>query len=198
MITLDIPAPTTLGPESNGMLMTPEEFDAIEEYDREYRYELVNGVVIVNAAPGPGERKPNETLGYWILLHKENHPLGHRVDETLPEQYIRTTNGRRRADRAIWVGLGRLPDIDTDVPAIAVEFVSGRLRDRRRDYVEKRREYAEAGIQEYWIVDRSRRCLVVFRGDEELALSDGIYQTPLIPGWELSLPALMTACGQYA
>jgi hypothetical protein len=47
------------------------------------------------------------------------------LDEARPEQYIRTTSGRRRADRVIWIGLGRRPDPTVDTRAIAVKFVSG-------------------------------------------------------------------------
>lgn len=36
---------------------------------------------------------------------------------------------------------------------LVVEVVSGGSDDRARDHVVKRREYAEAGIGEYWIVD---------------------------------------------
>jgi Uma2 family endonuclease len=101
-------------------------------------------------------------------------------------------------DRAVWIGLGRAPQIEVDVPTIAIEFVSGRLRDRRRDYVDKRQEYAEVGVKEYWIVDRSRRQFVCFRGpDEEIVLSDGVYRTSLMPGFELSIPALMAAAAKY-
>ncbi len=37
-------APPRIGLESNGMLMTAEEFDAIEDYVYNYTYELVHGV----------------------------------------------------------------------------------------------------------------------------------------------------------
>ncbi len=37
---------------SNGMLMTPEEFDAVIDYDDRFVYELIHGVLIVSPAPG--------------------------------------------------------------------------------------------------------------------------------------------------
>ena len=40
----------------------------------------------------------------------------------------------RFADRAIWARLGRVPNPETDVPTIIVEFVSKRKRDRIRNY----------------------------------------------------------------
>jgi Uma2 family endonuclease len=53
-------------------------------------------------------------------------------------------------------------------PDIAVEIVS---RDsRKRDYVEKKQLYLEAGVPEYWLIDTlARRC-------EFLALTDGRYE----------------------
>jgi Uma2 family endonuclease len=57
---------------------------------------------------------------------------------------------RRKVDRAIWAGLGRLPRKGEN-PTIAVEFVSSRKRDRDRDYETKREEYRKAKIKEYWI-----------------------------------------------
>ncbi len=42
-----------LGPELNGALMTPEEFDAVEECDENYRNELIHGVLIAAPAQLP-------------------------------------------------------------------------------------------------------------------------------------------------
>ena len=53
-----------LSRSSNGMLMTPEEFDAVTNYDDCYVYELIHGVLIVSPLPAPAERGPNETLGH--------------------------------------------------------------------------------------------------------------------------------------
>ena len=55
MSTLPADASPILGPESAGMLMTPEEFDAVNDYDENYRYELIHGVLVVNPIPNPEE-----------------------------------------------------------------------------------------------------------------------------------------------
>src|SRR5438309_2219033 len=151
-----------LGPEAAGVLMTPEEFDAIAEYDENYRYELVHGVLVVTPIPLAEETGPNELLGHLLLQYREDHPQGRALDHTLPQQYVRTRTGRRLADRLIWTGLGRLPNCRKDTPSIAAEFVSAGRRSRQRDYVDKRQEYQEAGIQQYWIIDRFQRTLTVF------------------------------------
>jgi Uma2 family endonuclease len=192
-----------LGPESAGVLMTPEEFDAIEEYDENYRYELVHGVLVVTPIPLAEETGPNELLGYVLLYYREHHPQGSALDHTLPQQYVRTRDGRRIADRLIWTGLGRLPNRRKDIPSIAVEFVSAGRRSRQRDYVDKRQEYQEAGIRQYWIIDRFQRTLTVFRFsptgvEEEIIREEQTYRTPLLPGFELPLARLLQAADREA
>src|SRR5262245_12242398 len=85
-----------LGPDWNGAIMTPEEFDAVEDYDDNYTYELVHGVVVVNPIPLEAEAGPNEMLGYLLLYYQQIHPQGAALNLTLPERYIRTKDSRRR------------------------------------------------------------------------------------------------------
>jgi Uma2 family endonuclease len=185
-----------VGPLDNGALMTLEEFDSIADWDRNYVYELVNGVLIVSPQPSEQERSPNDYLGHLFLAYSERHPGGENFVYSLPEQTVQTLNARRRADRVVWVGLGRLPNVRRDTPAIAIEFVSPGLRNRVRDYNAKRAEYAEVGIGEYWIIDRFRRQMTVHRnlstGQVEIVVHDGeIYSTSLLPGFELSIARIM-------
>ena len=141
-------------------------------------------------------------LGYQLLFYKYQHPQGNHLDETLPERYIMTEQ-RRLADRVIWAGLGRTPDPDKDLPAIGVEFVSAGKRNQVRDYEEKRREYMAAGLKEYWILDRFRRLLTVIRKkggkEEKKELKEGeLYRTPLLPGFELDVAALLAEADKWA
>lgn len=193
-------AAVSLGPESNGMLMTPEEFDAVEDAERGYRYELIRGVVIVTPPADEGQRGPNEELGRLLLNYRDGHPLGAALDDTLPENYVRVEDDWRIADRVIWCGLGRRPDARTDAPTIAVEFVSAGTRNRRRDYVEKRRQYLRRGVKEYWIIDRFRRRMtVVFADDSERFVEEAdTYSTPLLPGFELPLARLLAVADRWA
>jgi Uma2 family endonuclease len=175
------------------MLMTPEEFDAVESWEEGYRYELVHGVLIVTPHAGIGERKPNDELGHWLLTYRDTHPLASALDDTVPEHTIATATGRRRADRVIWTGLGRAVEYDRDPPSIAIEFVAGRNRDRHRDYIDKREQYAAVGVREYWVIDRFRRTMTVFRGmdEEQVVRESDVYTTDLLPGFELPLKRLL-------
>jgi Uma2 family endonuclease len=182
--------------------MTPEEFDAAEIGDELYDYELINGVLVVSPPPVEAERDPNEELGHLLRTYREQHPQGAALDKTLPEQTVRTTGNRRRADRLIWAGLGRVPNPRVDVPTIIAEFVSKERRDRHRDYVEKRREYMELRVAEYWIIDRFRRMMTVVvnspAGPQDHIIAEHeVYRTPLLPGFELPLARLFTLADQW-
>jgi Uma2 family endonuclease len=192
-----------LGRSSNGMLMTPEEFDAVVDYDDRYVYELIHGVLVVSPMPGESERDPNEELGYLLRLYQETHPQGKTLDKTLSEQYIPLPDGRRRADRVVWTGLGRVPDPSVDIPAIAAEFVSKRKRDRVRDYEEKKREYEARGVREYWVINRFDRTMTVFKnipGEPPVTVvkAEETYRTPLLPGFELPLGRLLKVADDWA
>ncbi|MDA1049106.1 MAG: Uma2 family endonuclease [Planctomycetota bacterium] len=185
--------PLRLGPDANGMLITPDEFDAAEG-EAGWRYELIRGVLIVTPAPLEEDRDPNEELGFLLRSYREQHPAGKALDKTLHEHDIRVARDRRRADRVIWAGLGRLPRRG-EVPTIAVEFVSSGRRNRERDYKEKRDEYLNVGIQEYWIIDRFRRVMTVHckrndTCDSKVVQEQEVYATPLLPGFELPLARL--------
>jgi Uma2 family endonuclease len=207
MSTARVRRPNTarLGRHSNGMLMTPEEFDATTDFDELYSYELIHGVLIVSPPPGESERDPNGELEYLLRAYQSGHQAGSALDKTLSEQYVHLADSRRRADRVIWAGLGRVPNPQTDVPAIVVEFVSRRHRDRVRDYEEKRREYLAIGVLEYWVIDRFRRIMTVCRdrpgpGEpaEQVLKENEVYRTPLLVGFELPLARLLKVADDWA
>jgi Uma2 family endonuclease len=192
-------APAWIGPEHDGRRMTPEEFDAITDWDPAYRYELIHGVVVVNPIPLESEADPNEELGHLLRTYAEQHPEGRVIDVTMAERYLYLPDGsRRRPDRVIWTGLGRLPQPKVDVPAIVIELASRRLRDRRRDLVEKRSEYAAVGVREYWVIDRYRRIMTVYTSEGEQVVSEKqCYSTPLLPGFELPLARLFAVADRW-
>jgi Uma2 family endonuclease len=82
---------------------------------------------------------------------------------------------------------------------LVIEVVSDSVQDRYRDLVEKREEYAQAGIAEYWIVDPEQKRITVLHlsgkkygvhgefGEEERATS------PLLDGFEVEVTAVFAA-----
>jgi len=183
-----------LGPRSAGVLLTTEEFDRAR-FVEGWRYELINEVLVVSPIPSLNERDPNEELGYFLRAYQESHPQGSALDLTIGEQTIETKKNRRRADRVIWAGLGRLPG-PNETPTIIIQLVSKGKINQERDYVAKRAEYREIGVKEYWIIDRFSKTMTVCRfaadRDQELVIAaDQTYATTLLPGYELPLRRLL-------
>ena len=192
------------GKESNGILMTPQEFDNAdpEDFDQSWDYELINGVLVVSPIPLEQEVDPNEELGYLLRAYQETHPEGKALDKTLPERYVKCGRNRRKADRVIWAGLGRLPR-KAENPTIVVEFVSSRKRDRERDYETKCTEYEKAKVQEYWIIDRFQQTMTAHLMEggkyrKKVVHAKQTYRTKLLPGFEVPLARLFALAAQWS
>jgi Uma2 family endonuclease len=80
-------------------------------------------------------------------------PRGHyREPDVL---FLRKENFHLRSNR-IWKGAD-----------LVMEVVSPDPKDRQMDYEDKIRDYAEAKVAEYWIVDFDRRTVTVHRLDDD-------------------------------
>ena len=185
--------------------MTPQQFDATPEsaWDRRYRYELVNGVLIVTPPVSDAEADPNDELGHMLRTFKESHPLRRRArpDDARAHGPGNSQSAPVRSGDLDGAGTG--PGHQKDVPSIVAEFVSAQRRDVVRDYELKRDEYMTAGVQEYWIIDRFRRIMTVYRNDLSGPVSLVVretetYQTNLLPGFELPLSRLLAAADELS
>ena len=56
------------------------------------------------------------------------------------------------------------------------------------------------GVQQYWVIDRYRRTMSVFRGSglEQVFKEGETYRTPLMPGFELPLDRLLARADRYS
>jgi len=93
------------------------------------------------------------------------------LDAPLP---VRLFPGTIREPDVMYFAPGSEPADPRGYPTkvdLAMEVVSDGVEARRRDYEDKRIDYARAGIREYWIVDPDDRKIVV------LTLQDQCYQT---------------------
>jgi Uma2 family endonuclease len=81
-------------------------------------------------------------------------------------------------------------------PDLAVEVIPPDPRDRRRDRIEKLREYAAFGVRYYWLVDPEARSLEILKlGDDghyihALDVAEGTIEVPGFEGLTLDLDAL--------
>jgi len=82
---------------------------------------------------------------------------------------------------------------------LVMEVVSDDEEDRQRDLVTKRREYARAGIAEYWIVDPRTETITVLTLDGEVYRLHGEFRpgstatSVLIPAFAAPVTAVFEA-----
>lgn len=190
------PAPTHLDACDNGMRMTVAEFEAVETWDRSYRFELIHGAVVVSPALTMGGRFARNSFISFLHGYAKT-PAGRRTKTiALDEHDLVTSAGVRRADLVIWCGREVSPELKDAVPTIVVEIVSRGRRNRHRDFVEKRAEYFAIGVKEYWIFDRFRRTLTACTTGEgdagrKIVREKERYATPLLPEFSLSIGELL-------
>jgi Uma2 family endonuclease len=94
----------------------------------------------------------------------------------------------------------------SDIPtSCSRESVSKSRRDRVRDYEHKRQQYLELGVTEYWVIDRFRRIMTVFRRDPpktgaETSLvvqETETFRTDLLPGFDLVQADLLAVADKW-
>jgi Uma2 family endonuclease len=74
--------------------------------------------------------------------------------------------------------------------------------DRKRDVVDKRREYAQAGIPEYWLVDPEVQVITVLRLDNQRYEAHGLFgpgesaTSALLSGFVVDVTALFAAANE--
>lgn len=125
-----------------------------------------------------------------LYLYKHNSK--DVIDLIAPEGWMRAADHTDRVgDIAIYLAGHEHPEQIYDmVPDLVFEVVSEGSEER--DYVLKRKEYYDLGIQEYAIVDPFRKIVVVLTpngegyADRELQ-SDNTYRSPQLPGFILPL-----------
>lgn len=82
---------------------------------------------------------------------------------------------------------------------LVMEIVSPDPKDRKRDYETKRREYARAGIAEYWIIDPEEKRVLVLTLEGNRYREHGDFRlgtvatSALLPGFEVSVTAIVAS-----
>lgn len=163
--------------------MTLEEYLAYDD-GTDTRYELRDGILVDMGA----ESDINVVIGsllfsiflqwvpyYCIRRGTEIVVSGSAANTRYPDLVIVTEDGA-----AALVGKPRsLITFDMPAPALVVEVVSSsntNQQSRNRDYIDKRQEYAQRGIPEYWIIDPVADAILV------LTLAQGNYQEQRFTG----------------
>lgn len=160
--------------------------------------ELVHGCLEIH----PRKTIREVRISLFLSLALDEYLTGRQLGRVLTAPCpVRLGDRHFRAPDVFFLRTGRTVTAD-DQPEgadLVVEIVSPEPRDRQRDLVEKRRDYAQAAIPEYWIVDPQEQTITVLVLDGEAYREDQVckpgekVRSILLPGFEVDVAAVLAA-----
>jgi Uma2 family endonuclease len=185
----------------------PMTFEAYLDYSdgTNTRYELVDGVLVEMDAENP----LNPQIAVFLLFAfadlgfpRDRLVIGHQLRVSRTKASARQPDliaHSAESDAAITAE--KILPFDVAPPVLVVEVVSNSVKDkesRDRDYKEKRSEYAERGIPEYWIIDPDRAivCILTLAGKQYQEVSFSGSQSIVsvaFPGLKLTAAQVLSA-----
>ena len=149
------------------------------------KYELIRGELFVTPPPSVDHEEVLARLSTVLTRYVEKHGLG-RVYH--PRAVVRFERSEAEPDlmvRSVPFGVYGNAWEKLPPPLLVVEVLSPFTR--RRDLVEKREYYLDAGAAEYWVLDGEHRELrVIRRGVEDVLIRD-VLVWPAVPAEPLTL-----------
>lgn len=139
---------------------------AVEEYlalDTGRLIEYSNGYLEFPPMPTMAHQDIVSFLHDLLRAFILKHQLGKVYFAPVP---VRLGRQEYREPDVLYVSTARVQEAAGNYPNgadLVMEVVSGSPSDRDRDLVRKRRDYALAGIPEYWIVDPQEEVIIVLR-----------------------------------
>ena len=181
-----------------GRRLSLDEYEAAE-FDAETLFELGRGTVVVSDVPDPKHLAQVLASKRQFFRYDDAHPG--RIHTIAGGNECRLLladlQSERHPDLAIYKDAPPKEDIwSTWIPDIVIEVVSP--GSEVRDYVEKREEYLQFGVREYWIVDADKEEVLVLRRSrgkwkEEVVKESGVITTRLLPGFEFKCAKVFSA-----
>lgn len=190
---------TKVGPQDHGRRMSLVDFDHAEVQEG-YLYELSRGVITVSDVPN---------LRHFAQINAIRRQI-HAYDATHPGRIYSIGSGSEcklllagwESERHPDIAIYRTPPPDSEnvwaewVPDVLIEVLS--RSSAHRDLVEKREEYFDFGVKEYWIFDADEvEMLVLTRSrekwNERRIRPPKIYRTRLLPGLEFDCSLVFAA-----
>lgn len=176
--------------------ISEDEYLYLTRYTRKL-VEFTDGFIEVLPMPTTSHQRIVLFLLTALTAWAEQHDGGLTLFAALR---VRLRAGKIREPDIVYMKRENLHRVGEDVwegADIVMEVVSP--DGRQRDLVEKRQDYAEAGIPEYWIVDPQPGTVTVLRlenGRYEVhaeGAHDGIARSATLPGFEVNVAAVFAA-----
>ena len=190
---------TRVGPGDQGRRMTLAEFAGADGQEG-YLYELGRGVVVVTNVPGRKHAAQVATVRLQLSAYQLSHPT--QVHVILGGSDSKVLLAGAESERHPDVALYKSPPSDEEelwstwVPELVVEVVSP--GSAQRDYVEKREEYFQFGVREYWVIDAAKREMLALqrsggRWVERIVREQDPYRPRVLPGFQFDFGKVLAA-----
>lgn len=172
-----------------GLRLSSDEYLSLP--DDGFRYELVDGVVVMSPSPSFEHQDIAGEIERQIRNFLIDNPVGyvsHELDVSLGDRLVYNPDlvyvSAKRA--------GRRPSKLTMAPDVVVEVLS--LRTERYDLTTKLADYEASGIAEYWVIDPRRQTMRFLRlgarGYTKVKHERTRFASKAISGFVLDLTAL--------
>jgi Uma2 family endonuclease len=159
--------------------------------------EFTDGWIEVLPMPSLEHQKTVKYLLRKLDDHVEAKKLGTVVCAPLP---VKIGSGKYREPDIVFLGTGRPVEKKQPVGAeLVMEVVSEGEENHKRDLEIKRREYAAAGIPEYWIIDPEKHEITVLTLELTTYREHGVFRpgsrttSVLLTGFELDVAEVFKA-----
>jgi Uma2 family endonuclease len=159
------------------------------------RWELVHGELIEVPGATPEHQIIVLDLGASLRDYFRREPRGGVIPDV---EFALGEDDRLRPDLAIllgerWTSVNRKKTPIPVPPDITVEVLSP--SERATDSLRKIRIYLSSGVQEVWQVSADTQQVLIYRGAKSITVLEigESLNTPLLPGWEISLREIFSA-----
>ena len=166
------------------MTQTKRKFASFEEYlsfddETDKLYELFNGE-LVELPPESGENVGISNFlflqfaaivghlrvrGHGLELEVRGEPKNRYPDLTIIRAEHITQLQQRNTIR-----------LSMEPPLLVIEVVSPGEESRKRDYTDKRSQYQDRGIPEYWLIDLSQQIITVLQLESNVYKEVGVFR----------------------
>jgi Uma2 family endonuclease len=173
----------------------------VEEYlslDTNRQVEFTDGRVEVLPVPTTS----HQLILFYLCRMLDDFATARRLGTTLPATLlIQLRPGKIRAPDIVFMDAKHADRIGERFwlgADLVMEIVSKDPKDRDRDLRDKRREYAKAGISEYWIVDPKTKQITVLRLKGNKYLVHGVFgsgkeaTSHLLPGFSVDVDVVFS------
>jgi Uma2 family endonuclease len=168
--------------------------------DGNHLVEFSNGVLEVLPMPTTSHQMIVFYLARLLLAFTTSRDLGTVLLAPLP---VRLWHRKFREPDVVFMSkehADRLGEQFWTGADLVMEVVSGEGKDRDRDLVTKREEYARAGIAEYWLIDPREERLTVLRLARKRYVVHGEFgkgltaSSHLLPGFTVDVSEVLSQC----